>query len=309
MDTKIAFLFPGQGSQYVGMTKDILEVSGFARKTFMKANEIMGIDLKEVCFSGPIDKLRQTQFTQPAIYTHSYIVCTLLKEKTILPNGVAGHSLGEYSALTTAGAFSFEEGLKLVKLRGELMQNAGEKKPGTMAAIIGMKAEEVEDVCEEAQETGIVQPANFNCPGQIVISGDIDAVHKALEIAKGKGCRLAKELVVGGAFHSPLMEAATQGLIEALDNTDIKDIKIPLYANVTGKAVTKADEIRELLKKQLLSPVQWEETMKTMVAENYELYIEVGPGSILQGLLKRIDRNAESGGIDRLSDLDRFQIE
>ncbi|MCK5076183.1 MAG: ACP S-malonyltransferase, partial [Calditrichia bacterium] len=173
----------------------------------------------------------------------------------------------------------------------------------------GMKPEQVEEVCKEASETGIVQPANFNCPGQIVISGAKDAVHKALEIAKEKGCRLAKELVVGGAFHSPLMEDATKGLVEALDNTDIKDIEIPLYANVTGKAVTKADEIKELLKKQLLSPVQWETTMKTMGEENYDLFIEVGPGSVLQSLLKRINRNAESGGIDRLADLDRFQIE
>ncbi|GAB4185122.1 MAG: ACP S-malonyltransferase [Calditrichia bacterium] len=308
MAQKVSFMFPGQGSQYVGMTSDILEVSGFARKTFKKASEILGEDLREICINGPEEKLKQTKYTQPALFTHSFIVTTLLKERGLEPDGVAGHSLGEYSALAAAGAFDFEEGFTLVKIRGELMQKSGEVHPGTMAAIIGMTAEQVEEVCKEAESTGIVQPANFNCPGQIVISGDVNAVRKAIQIAKDKGARLARELVVSGAFHSPLMKEAIEGLSKAIDEANINDISVPLYANVTGKPVTKASEIKELLKQQLLSPVRWEDSMRNMINDGYNFFLEVGPGNVLQGLLKRIDRNMDFFGVDRLSDLEQLEI-
>lgn len=308
MDQKIGFMFPGQGSQYVGMMRDILEVSGFARKTMAKASEILGEDLKEICVNGPLETLKQTKYTQPAIFTHSYILFTLLKERGLHPDGVAGHSLGEYSALAAAGAFSFEDGFKLVKIRGELMQKSGEINPGTMAAIIGMDAEQVDNICHAASAKGVVVAANYNCPGQIVISGEVDAVREAISIAKEKGARLARELVVSGAFHSPLMDHAMEGLAKAIDETNIQDIEIPLYANVTGKPVQKAQEIRESLKKQLLSPVRWQESMENMIRDGFNFFLEVGPGNVLQGLLKRINKGMESYGVDRLADLERLEI-
>jgi [acyl-carrier-protein] S-malonyltransferase len=308
MGQKIAFLYPGQGSQYVGMLRDILEVSGFARRTVATASEILGEDLKEICVNGPLEVLKQTKFTQPAIFTHSYILTVLLKERGLSPDGVAGHSLGEYSALCAAGAFSFEDGCKLVKIRGELMQKSGETNPGTMAAIIGMTPEQVDEVCKEASAEGVVVPANYNCPGQIVISGDVQAVKKAIEVAKKKGARLAKELVVSGAFHSPLMELAMEGLAKAIEETEIRDIEIPLYANASAAPVQRAADIKELLKKQLLSPVRWEESMKRMMGDGFNFFLEVGPGNVLQGLMKRIDRKMETFGVDRLSDLERLEI-
>lgn len=309
MEQKIAFLFPGQGSQYVGMMKDILEVSGFARKTLAAASDILGEDLKTICLEGPQDVLKQTRFTQPAIFVHSYILYTLLRERGLEPHGVAGHSLGEFSALAAAGAFNFEEGFRLVKIRGELMQKSGELHPGTMAAIIGMDAAQVEEVCKEASSHGVVVPANYNCPGQLVISGEESAIDAALEIAKKRGAKLAKKLVVGGAFHSPLMREAMAGLEKALDEAKINDISIPLYANVTARPVTKAEEIRELLKKQLLSPVRWQESMENMIRDGFNFFLEVGPGNVLQGLLKRINADVDLYGVDRLADLEHLELD
>ncbi len=212
---------------------------------------------------------------------------------------VAGHSLGEYSALVVAGALTFEDGLRLVRLRGELMQRAGEMERGTMAAIIGMSPEATTEMCREASAAGVVQPANFNSPGQIVISGSVDGVHKAMELAKQRGAKMVKELVVSGAFHSPLMASAKEGLREALEKTAIQDARIPVYTNVTAEPVTRASEVRELLYQQLSSPVRWEESVKNMVRDGASRFVEIGPGKVLQGLVKRIDPGVETAGVDK----------
>lgn len=290
---KTAFLFPGQGSQYVGMGKDLYDAHAAVREIFDEAEAILEFPLKKLCFEGPEEELRQTQYTQPAIFTHSLAVERLLRSRGMAPEGVAGHSLGEYSALVSAGALTFADGLRLVKIRSERMQHAGEKHPGTMAAIIGAAPEVVEEACREAATAGVVQPANFNCPGQIVISGSVSGVHRAMELVKEKGARMAKELVVSGAFHSPLMADALSGLVEALENVALQDARIPLYSNVEATPVTDADKIRELLKKQLLAPVQWEKIITNMIANGYTTFYELGPGKVLQGLLKRINREVE----------------
>ncbi|MBI5216131.1 MAG: ACP S-malonyltransferase [Ignavibacteriae bacterium] len=296
-----AYIFPGQGSQYVGMGKDLFEQNETAREMFKQADELLGVSLSKICFEGPEEELKQTKNTQPAIFLHSVILSKLLGQQDV--SMVAGHSLGEYSALVYAGVLSFEDGLKIVRLRGELMQRAGELQPGTMAAIVGLESNILESVCAEASTEGIVQCANFNSPGQIVISGSVSGVKKAMELAKARGAKLVKELVVSGAFHSPLMEYAVEGLSKALDAITINDATIPVYANVTAKPVTKAPEIRQLLKDQLTKPVRWEESIKNMVADGAKRFVEVGPGKVLQGLVKRIDASVEVIGIDKFSDI------
>lgn len=286
------FIFPGQASQFVGMASDLYEKYSLARDYFSKANEIMEIDLKSICFHGPEDELKKTYITQPAIYVHSIIIAELLKQKNVVPVAVAGHSLGEYSALVAAGVLNFENGLRLVKERSRLMFEAGQNKPGTMGAIIGLSVGQIDEICNALQKEGIIQAANFNSPGQIVISGEKQTVLSALEKAKEKGARLATELVVSGAFHSPLMLEAQDGLSQALNNMPFDDAVIPVYTNVTSKPVTKADEIQSLLLSQLTSPVRWQEIIENMIADGYSDFIETGPGSVLKGLLKRIDKNA-----------------
>ncbi len=297
----VAFIFPGQGSQYVGMAKDFYESSPDSRAFVDHADEVLGLPLSRICFEGPEDELRQTRNTQPAIFLHSVVAARLLR--TIRPDMVAGHSLGEYSALVVAGSIQFDSALRLVRLRGELMQRAGEERRGTMAAVVGLAAEAVEDLCREASATGVVQPANFNSPGQIVISGSVEGVRKAMEIGKARGAKLVKELVVSGAFHSPLMESARDGLREALKSAAIRDAAIPVYANVTAEPVTRAPEIRELLYLQLTSPVRWEEISLNMARDGATRFLEVGPGKVLQGLVKRTVAAAETGGIDKFADL------
>lgn len=294
-----AFMFPGQGSQYVGMARDLADhpkVAGL----FATVKEVLGEEFLTIMFDGPEQELKQTKNTQPAIYIHSMALAHLLPRDGA--GMAAGHSLGEYSALVFAGALSFEDGLRIVRLRGELMQQAGEDHPGTMAAVIGLEPDAVDAVCAEASEAGIVQSANFNSPGQVVVSGSVAGVHRAMELAKAKGAKLVKELVVSGAFHSPLMESAQAGLAEALRGTTIRDASIPVYANVTAAPVQKAAEIRDLLVRQVTEPVRWEASMRSMRSDGGEEFIEVGPGKVLQGLARRIVSDAIISGIDTRSD-------
>lgn len=297
----IAFVFPGQGSQYVGMGKDLNEQSSTAQELFRQADAILNVPLSRLCFEGPEEELRQTKNTQPAIFLHSMALAMSYRG----PRGAmaAGHSLGEYSALVYAGALTWEDGLRLVRLRGELMQQAGVDRPGTMAAIVGLDPKTVVDACEKASEAGIVQAANFNSPGQIVISGSVSGVRRAMELAKERGAKLVKELPVSGAFHSPLMESAQEGLKEALENTPIRDASIPVYANVTAQPVRDAGGIRRLLLQQLTSPVRWEESVAAMASDGASTFVEIGPGKVLQGLVKRILPNVALQGIDKYSDL------
>jgi [acyl-carrier-protein] S-malonyltransferase len=297
-----AFIFPGQGSQYVGMGQTLVEQFPRAAQLFEQANDIMGLDLRQVCFEGPVEELKQTNITQPAIFVHSVILAELLKERGWEPLAVAGHSLGEYSALAATGYLSFAEGLQLVKLRGELMFDAGRTHPGTMAAIIGLPEDKLDDVLEEAGAAGVVQAANFNSPGQIAVSGAVEAVRLAMQLAKEQGARLAKQLPVSGAFHSPLMEPARVELSLALDAATINPGQVPIFQNVTATSNREPDQIRELLKQQLTSPVLWTRTIENISRLTQE-FIEVGPGKVLQGLCKRINPDAVTTGVDNAEQL------
>jgi len=286
-----AFLFPGQGSQSVGMGYELYEQYEEARARFDAANDILEFDLLSLMFGLEADaddaeeKLKQTEITQPALYTHSLAAMAVLDAKGLEPDMGAGHSLGEYSALAAVGALSFEDGLRVVRRRGELMGEAGERRPGGMAAVLGADTEHVEEVCEEisASGDGVVQPANYNAPGQIVISGDVEAVERATDAVNGR----AMSLPVSGAFHSPLMEYAREGLAEMLDTVDITAPRCPVYPNVTAEPTTDPDEIRRRLTEQLLSPVQWAPTLRRMHEDGTARFVEVGTGQVLQGLVGR----------------------
>jgi len=297
---KTALVFPGQASQYVGMTADFYSTSAEAKKILDEAVSILGFNILEVMHNGPEESLKQTEITQPAIFIHSYLVSRLVKLDF---HAAAGHSLGEYSALAAAGVFDFATGLKLVRLRGELMQKAGTEQPGTMAAVVGATPEAVTEACREAASEGIVQPANFNSPGQIVISGSIPGVKKAMELAKAKGAKIVKELVVSGAFHSPLMASASQELGKALESASFSPAKVPVYLNVTAKAATDPAEIKKYLLQQLTSPVRWEELTVNMAADGITRFVEAGPGKVLQGLVKRTVAAAEVSGYDKAEDI------
>lgn len=301
---KIAFIFPGQGSQYVGMAKDIFENSQKAQELFKEAEDALEFDISKIMFEGPADNLRQTDVTQPAIFLHSVVINSLIENHK--PDMVAGHSLGEYSSLVCAGAMNFIDALKLVRVRGQAMLQAGIEQKGTMAAIVGLSSEKLVEICNDVSKENIVQCANFNSPGQIVISGSVDGVHKAMEICKSEGAKLVKELVVSGAFHSPLMESAKNTFKKKLDETIINDITIPVYPNVTANPTVSSEEIRKLLFEQLTAPVRWEEIINNMIKDGAETFVEIGPGNVLQGLTKRINSNVKVFGIDKFSDIEKL---
>ncbi len=288
---------------------DLYHDTDLGKKYFDLANDIMGLDLRDIIFNGPDEVLRQTKFTQPAIYLVSVILGKLLLQKNIVPFATAGHSLGEYSALAISGAFSFEIGLKLVKLRAESMQNAGEIINGTMAAIIGLDKDTLEKICRQSNEKGIVVPANFNAPGQIVISGEVEAINYAMNQAKKAGARRVIELNVSGAFHSPLMSYAKEALTDKLNSIEISDTNIPIYSNVAAKPVTKSEDIRENLIQQLDNTVLWQDTILNMIQDGVANFVEIGPGRVLQGLTKRIDRNIKSSGIEINNDVNSYTNE
>ena len=296
-----AFVFPGQGSQYCGMGRDIFEAFPAARTMMERANELLGYSITDIMFSGSEEELRQTKYTQPAIFLHSIAVATLIGSKDITMT--AGHSLGEYTALCFAGAIGFEDALRIVAKRGDLMQNAGKQNPGTMAAIIGMPDNALDSLLAEAGREGIIQAANFNSPGQVVLSGDIAAVKKAVELAPSKGSRMAKELVVSGAFHSPLMKPAEQELSAALDQIDIQPATIPVCMNAIAQPVTSAAEIRKNLILQLTSSVLWTQSIESMIQSGITEFVEIGPQKVLQGLIKRIDKTVTTRGVDNAADI------
>lgn len=304
----IGWLFPGQGSQYVGMGLDLKENSEKAKEYFDISNEIMNCDIQSIIFNGPKELLKKTEYTQPAIYIVSVITGYLLIDKGLKPTALAGHSLGEYSALAIGGAFDFTTGLKLVKSRSENMANAGMEKSGTMAALVGLDDETVINLCKSYKGNGVVVPANFNSPGQVVISGNINAVEWVIKSSRDAGARMAVELNVSGAFHSPLMSPARENLAEMINSLEISDTVYPVFTNVDANPVTKAIDIKSSLIQQLENPVLWAKSILEMKNKGINHFIEVGPGKVLQGLNKRIDRSIISQGVDSITKLEQIDV-
>lgn len=292
-----AFVFPGQGAQFAGMGKDLYESNPLARELFDKADEVLGFKITDIMFNGTDEDLRQTKVTQPAVFLHS-VISALCMGDGFKPEMVAGHSLGEFSALVAAGALSFEDGLRLVHARALAMQKACEAAPGTMAAIIGLADEKVEELCAAVSTTGnVAVPANYNCPGQLVISGNVDAVNAACEKMKEAGAKRALPLKVGGAFHSPLMQPAKDELQAAIESTEFSTPKCPVYQNVDAKPYTNPVEIKANLIAQLTSAVRWTASVQNMIADGADDFTECGPGKVLQGMIGRIDKTVNAHGI------------
>ena len=290
-----AFVFPGQGAQFVGMGKDLYENNPVAKEMFDKANEILGFNITDLMFNGTDEDLRQTKVTQPAIFLHSVILAKTMGDD-FNPDMVAGHSLGEFSALVAAGALSFEDGLRLVSARAQAMQKACEKTPSTMAAVLALPDAKVEELCASVTE-GVVVPANYNCPGQIVISGSIEGVDAACAKMLEAGAKRALKLKVGGAFHSPLMEPARAELADAIAHTDFHAPKCPVYQNVNAEPQTDPETIKKNLIAQLTAPVRWTQTIQNMIAAGADTFVEVGPGAVLQGLVKKMSSEVATSGI------------
>ena len=292
-----AFVFPGQGAQFVGMGKDLYENNPLAKELFEKANDILGYRITDIMFDGTDEQLKETKVTQPAVFLHS-VISALCMGEDFKPAMTAGHSLGEFSALVAAKALSFEDGLRLVYARAMAMQKACEAAPSTMAAIIGLDDEKTEEICNSISKEGsVVVPANYNCPGQLVISGNIEAINEACAQIKAAGAKRALPLKVGGAFHSPLMQPAKDELQEAIENTEFHEPVCPVYQNVDGKPHTDAAEIKTNLIAQLTSPVRWTQCVQNMIADGADDFTECGPGKALQGMIGRIDKNVAAHGI------------
>lgn len=296
--SKTIFVFPGQGAQYVGMGKALSESFVPAKQLLEKADDTLGFSISKVMFEGPEEDLKITANTQPALFVSSMMVLEVLKSEGVDFDFVAGHSLGEYSAICAAGGFSFEDGLKLVRLRGSLMAKAGQEHPGSMAAIIGVDDDKIQELCDAVKNVGIVVPANFNCPGQIVVSGEVDAVKALVDNCGAAGVK-AVPLAVSGAFHSPLMQSAQAGLADAIANTKFNDLQKPLIANVTAQTVTSGAEIKDLLVRQLVSPVRWNQSMAYAIKElGVTSGVEVGVGHVLAGLQRKIDRAVKFAAVE-----------
>jgi [acyl-carrier-protein] S-malonyltransferase len=294
---KQAFIFPGQGSQFKGMGKDLFDSNAFAKKLFEQANEILGFRISDLMFSGTDEDLKQTNVTQPAVFLHSVIAYKCADQ--VRPDMVAGHSLGEFSALVANGSLSFEDGLQLVEVRAKAMQKACEMNPSTMAAILGLADEKVEEICVAvaAATNEVVVPANYNCPGQVVISGSVKGVEAACEKLKAAGAKRALMLPVGGAFHSPLMEPAQKELQAAIERTTFYQPSCHIYQNVVARAVFNQEEIKKNLVEQLTGPVRWTQTIQTMIKDGATKFVEVGPGKVLQGLVAKISKDVEVSGV------------
>ena len=305
---KNSWIFPGQASQKIGMGKDLYDKTEIGKKYYNIANEILEADIQSISFNGPEEILKKTKYTQPAIFIVSAIIGHAMIEKGYTPDIVAGHSLGEYSALVVSGAFDFSTGLELVKLRAESMQNAGKVNRGTMAAIIGLSSDDVNNLCDEISTEKIVVVANYNTKNQIVVSGHIEAVENLMISAKEFGAKMVIPLNVSGAFHSPLMSPAREALADKLDSIQISDILYPLYTNVDAKPITKGEEIKKSLIRQLESPVQWHNVIQKMIDDGSSHFTEIGPGKVLQGLNRKIDKNISTKGIQTYEDTLNYNV-
>lgn len=302
----LAIVFPGQGSQYSGMGLDFYNSNEKAKSIFDSADKFFGGGLLDVMFKGTEEDLKKTDFTQPAIFTMSVAIFEAIKENLGKPLFFAGHSLGEYSALFAAGAFDLETAIKLVKLRGTLMQQASEKVKSGMAAVLGLDLEKIKQLCERAKSFGYISVANYNCPGQIVVSGEISAIEAAEQIAKELGAKRYIKLSVAGAFHSALMQPAADVFKEKINDFTIKDIETPVVVNYTAKEVKKSSEIKEAMINQITSSVRWIESIEYISSKSVDKYVEIGPGSVLSGLIKKIDKSAKIYNIDKLSDINKL---